>query len=376
MKVLLQQFLGSNHSWSIVGQNIARSLIKRGHQVDLFSTNGIQFFPEDLRPNLMGYIDESARQVQGKEPEDQYDCQVSYTAFKNFPVYLSHGSKNRFGLWTFEFSGKNALPPGFAKHYRFSDKILPPSNFAKRVFMDSGVPEEHMQVIPHGIDFTHVAQAEPYTFKTKKSTIILSVIAQIHRRKNLAGMLEMYGQAFTKKDDVCLVLKVQDRPPKQPFELSFKDIFTQFSNKFKDHAEIEVIREFIPNIYSLYKSCDIVFSASHCEGFGITALDAHALGKINVASNYGGFLDFLNYDNSLLIEGKEFNVPPNFLYWTNKVGTKAFMPDVESGVSQLQFAVANKEQLLKKFVNNISMANKLYNWDTITDQIMGLVRDV
>lgn len=371
MKILLQQFLAENHSWSIVGQNIARSLIKRGNDVHLFSTNGIKHFPSDLESNLIGYVQE--REVYGRQPDNDYEMQLSYTAFKNFPTYLCHGSKNRFGLWTFEFAGKNALPDGFAKQYKVTDKILPPSQFAKQVFMDSGVPEQHMTVIPHGIDFDHVEGAEPYQLKTKKNTKILAVIAQIHRRKNLAGMLEMFGKAFTKQDDVCLVLKIQDRPPTQGFELSFKEIFNHFANAFPNHAEVEIIREFIPNIYSLYKSCDIVFSASHCEGFGMTALDAHALGKINVASNYGGFLDFLNADNALLIDGKEFSAPPNFLYWSNKIGTKAFMPDIDAGVDQLRTAVTNKERLLEKYKTNIIMAKDKYNWNIITDQIIGLV---
>lgn len=370
MKILLQQFLGNNHSWSIVGQNIARSLIKRGNEVHLFSTNGVKYFPPDLESNLIGYIQDG--NTYGQNPDQDYEMQLSYTAFKNFPAYLSHGSKNRFGLWTFEFAGKNALPDGFAKQYKATDKILPPSHFAKQVFMDSGVPESHLTVIPHGVDFDQVDSAESYKLKTHKSTTILAVIAQIHRRKNLAGMLEMYGKAFTKKDDVCLVLKVQDRPPEQGFELSFKDIFSKFINKFPNHAEVEIVREFIPNIYSLYKACDIVFSASHCEGFGMTALEAHSLGKINVTSRYGGFLDFLDDDNALLIDGQDFIVPPNFLYWTHKFGTKAFMPDIDSGVNQLQMAVKNKEHLLEKYKNNIMMVRTQYNWDVVTDQIIGL----
>jgi glycosyltransferase involved in cell wall biosynthesis len=372
MRIKIHGFLAKNHSWSVCHQNIARAFIKSGHKVDLFSTNGNTLIPDDLKNNLIGYLDENSRKLTGVYPPDEYDCQISYTAMKNFSNYLNNGSKNRFGIWCYEFSSKNALPDGFAKHYKYTDKILPPSQFAKQVFVDSGVPENHMVVVPHGIDFVQVENAIPYQFKTKKKTKILTVVAQIHRRKNLAGMLEMYGRAFNKNDDVCLILKVQDRKPTQPFELDFNIIFGAFKEKFKSHAEIEVIREFIPNIYSLYKSCDIIFSASHCEGFGITALDAHALGKINVASNYGGFLDFLNTDNSLLIEGKEFTVPSNFLYWSAKNYTKAFMPDIESGVQQLQYAVKNKEILLSKYQSNINYAKNNYNWDTIANQIIGL----
>lgn len=373
MKIKIHGFLGANHSWSVVMQNISRSLLKKGHNIDMFSTNGNKHFPQDLTSNLIGYVDEGLK-VYGQIPNETYDMQISYTALKNFPLYLSNGSKNRFGIYTFEFDGHNAIPSGFAKYYKASDHILPPSQFAKQVFVNSGVPENHMTVVPHGIDFVQVSSAEPYKLATKKQTKILIVLGQIHRRKNLDGMLEMYGKAFSKRDDVCLVLKVEDRPPKQSFELSFGALYNDFVKKFPHHAEVEIIREFVPNIYSLYKSCDIVFSATNCEGFGMPALEAHSLGKINIVSNYGGFLDFTNPDNALMVEGKEFLVPPNYLYWSAKTGTKAFMPDIDSGVEQLRFAVANKERLLTKYQGNIKTANEKYNWDVITDQILRLCK--
>ena len=372
MKILIRQFLGSNHSWSIVGQNIARSLIKYGHTVDLFSTNGISYLSDDLAQNIIGYTEERSQVVNGRLPDPEYDCQISYTAMKNFPMYLSNGNKNRFGIWCYEFAGHNALPTGFAKHYKNCDLMLPPSQFAKQVFIDSGVPENNMTVIPHGIDFEQIESATPYQLKTQKSIKIGIIIGQVHRRKNLPDMLEMYGKAFTNKDDVCLIIKVQDRTPKQPFELSFPDILKTFKSKFPHHAEIEIIREYIPNIFSIYKACDIIFYATNCEGFGFPSLEALACGKINITSRYGGVLDFCNDDNSLLIDGKEFNVPPNYLYWTNKTGTKAFIPNIDNGIEKLRYAVENKERLLTKAQHSVNIIKEKYNWNKIAHDIMEL----
>lgn len=377
MRILLQQLLSSNHSWAICGQNIARSLINKQHQVDLYSTNGIKFFPDDLIPNLIGHYDPTTHQSVGQISYNDYDCQISYTAPKNFPLYLSHGSKNRFGIWTFEYQGlknSNALPEGFAKHYRDCDLILAPSQFSKQIFLDSGVPESHLKVIPHGIDFNQVDTAIPYPLKTRKSTKIAIVIGQVHRRKNLPDMLEMYGRAFTNKDDVCLVIKVQDVPPTQPFELSFQHVFAQFKTKFPRHAEIEIVREFVPNIFSIYKACDIVFYATNCEGFGLISLEAMACGKINVTSRYGGVLDFCNDDNSLLLDGKLFNVPPNYLYWAHKTNTQAFAPNIDDGISKLRYAVTNKEALLQQAQSHVQYFKDHYSWDQVTKQILELTQ--
>jgi len=373
MKVLWKGFLSKNHSWSIVAQNISRSLIKLGHQIDLFSTNGINHFPGDLKNNLIGYTEENENTLFGRNPDNEYDAQFSYTSLKNFQNYLSYGSKNRFGIWTYEFSGKNSLPVGFAKGYKYCDQVFPPSQFAKQVFIESGIPASHMTVVPHGINLDEINSATPYQLKTKKTFKILVNVAQVHRRKNLLGLLQMYGKAFNKNDDVCLVIKVNNKKPIQKFELDFNDMLKNFKSEYPNHASIEVVTEFIPNIYSLYKSCDACFSASHTEAFGMTALEAQATGLINIAPNYGGFLDFLNQDNALLIDGKEFFVKPDMVYWSYQPGSKAFMPNIDSGVELLRKAMSNFDSLKKEAELLAPICQDNYNWDKICNQILSKV---
>jgi glycosyltransferase involved in cell wall biosynthesis len=369
MRICYQGFAAQNHSWAIVAQNICRSLIDLNHSVDIFSTNGNKYFPQDLEKNLVCYGDNN-KVMFGNIPGNNYDMTISYTAMKNFNPYLQHSAKNRFGIYCYEFAGKNSLPVGFAKAHQYCDKILAPSNFARQVFLESGVPDDKVVVIPHGINNKEIDAAVPYQLKTKKSVKILINLGQIHRRKNFTGALEMFGRAFTKESDVCLVLKIQDRTPTQQFELSFKDVFQNFNSKFPNHAEVEIVKEFIPNIYSLYKACDITFSPSHCEGFGMVPLEGMACGLIPVASNYGGFTDFLDHSNAFLIEGKEFNVPPNYLYYQSKPGTKAFMPDPSDGINKLKAAVASVNS--RSFSPTAIKLN--YDWLEVAKKVLALVK--
>lgn len=116
MQVKFQQFFGNCHSWSVVGQSLAREFIKDGHDVDIFSTNGIQNYPEDLKLNLKGSFDKKTK-IDDKlfsELKNNYDVQISYTMPRNFGNYLNRGVKNRFGIWAWEFNGingANTLPP-------------------------------------------------------------------------------------------------------------------------------------------------------------------------------------------------------------------------------------------------------------------------
>jgi len=188
MRVLIRQFLGGkNHSWMIFGTSMAQSLIELGHEVHLYSTDGIKYLPTRLHSNLIGYTDENTGQMFGNLPDSNYDCQFSYTAMKNFPIYLGHGNRNRFGVYCYEWAGLNSLPSGFAKHYQSCDHLCAPSNFAKRVFMESGIPDRGIKVIPHGIDTVAYQKLSTIKLPTKKSCKILANIAQNHLRKNIPG---------------------------------------------------------------------------------------------------------------------------------------------------------------------------------------------
>jgi len=372
MKVCWHGFAGRNHSWSIVAQNICRQLIKLGHHVDIFSTNGDKHFPNDLRANLIGFANDTG-EVQGSSLSGTYDMQLSYTAMRNFPNYFNWGSKNRFGIWCYEFFGPNSLPVGFAKNHHYVDSILAPSNFAKQIFLDSKIPEEKVKVVPHGFDYDKfLNNKNKYPVKTDKKRKILLNVAQPHIRKNLEGTLEAYGRAFTNKDDVCLILKVVDKKPEAPFEVHFTEVFNSFKKKFKNHAEVVVIKDFIDNIEELYNSCDILFSMTRAECFNFPALEAFAAQKVVIVPKWGGHLDFLNDDNSILISGKQVNAPSAALYWQSKPGTTYFEPNLDEAAEKLIHSVKNYEDVQKNLLKNSESVLSNYTWEKVTKDIVDL----
>lgn len=377
MKILLQQFLGQNHSWSVVGQNLARALIHKGNNVDLFSTNGTKYFPEDLKNNLIGYFNEDKKEIIGKYPSDNYDCQISYTAMHNFPKYLSHGNKNRFGIWCYEFAGKNVLPTGFAKNYRNCDFVCPPSEFAKRGFVDSGIPESSIKVIPHGIDisaFSRSNDAARLQNITNKTFKLGAVFAQNHKRKNIPGLLEAYGRAFTNKDDVCLILKAQDKPISQSFEVSLNDCIKRFKEAFPRHGEIRVISDFITDMSIFYRSIDVYFTLAFAEAFNFPVLEAIAAGKSVIAPNSGGQVDFLNETNALLVNGKESRADPTSMYYEQKQSALWFVPSVDDAVGKLKYAHKNYKLMNSLVDKDRDYIHKKYDWNNISDMFLGLCK--
>ena len=378
MKICWYGFLGKNFSWSIVAQNLSREFIKMGHAVDLFSTNGTQYFPEDLKPYLKGSIEEGIQvtpqifQEINNKLDRSYDMQLSYTALRNFGHYFIRGNKNRFGIWNYETT---ILPSAFAKYYKAVDKVLPSSQFSKKIFTDNGMPEDHQVVVPHGIYLDRFQNAGKYELKTKKKYKILVNIAQPHLRKNVPNVLKAYGEAFTKNDDVCLVLKISKKSPQSEMAtIPFNEIYKDFRAEYKNCAEIEIIDKFIENIESLYNAGDIVFSMSHAECFWMPGLEGFGANKIVVAPRYGGQLDFMNDDNSILIDGKEIRADIRMQYWEPSSYAKVFEPDVHKAAQALKDVVKNYNDYHAKSSPKMQELVIDYTWENAAQQIVRLCK--
>jgi Glycosyltransferase len=376
MKICWFGFLGKNHSWSIVAQNISRELIKLGHHVDLFSTNGDQYFPDDLRPNLRGffvegeavttdnYVDKIASKL-----DSNYDMQLSYTALRNFCQYFTRGDKNRFGIWNYETT---VLPKAFAKYAQCVDKVVPSSNFSAKIFSDNGMPDDKQIVIPHGIHLDRFNNLGKYPLKTKKKYKVLCNIAQPHLRKNIPGLLKTWGKAFTKQDDVCLVLKISKKSPNPMFDVPVNEILNDFKSKFKNHGEIEIIDTFITDIETLYNACDVVITMTHAECFWMPGLEAFAANKVVISPRYGGQLDYMNDNNSVLIDGKMIRADNRMQYWEPSSYAAVFEPDVNQAAEKLKDVIANYDDYLKKFSPNMKAILPEYSWKRVAERFVAL----
>lgn len=376
MKIKIQQFFRRNHSWAIVGQETARELINQGfYDLEIYPTDQIDRSLSKLeRENLAAAPGDLAKYCKAtpapRQPIQPYDLQFSYTCPTNFSNYLRFGKKNRFGYWCYEWP---LIPAYMVKHHQFADYILTPSQFAKDCFITSKFPEEKIKVVPHGINLASFQNKNIYPLKTKKSFKILVNIGQSHLRKNISQMFQAYLSAFTQKDDVCLVAKISSAKQKQGFEVDALQILKEVRRGFNSPAEIELITSYIPQIAELYNACQVVYTLTHCEAYYLPGLEALAAGKINIAPRYGGQLDFLNDDNSLLVDGKIIKAGIQMQYWEANSKNTCFGPDLDDTISKLRMVYENYDSLLDKFKPGMALAVKTYTWTNSINKMMELV---
>lgn len=368
MRIKIQQFLFFKaHSWAVVGQSLGREFLKLGHSVDFISTDGLndQFIPEDLRSCIR------------TEPTGRYDLQLSYTAPHNWPIYLNqqYGGK-KLAIWNYEYpvkKGNHTLLPGFAKYHNAVDKVLPSSNFTKEVFLGMKIPEEKMVVVPHGINLDQFNHDRKFPLKTKKSKKILLNIAQPHKRKAIHLALESYGKAFNKNDDICLVAKVlKQNKTDHCFDVDFQEIFKIFEKNYPNHAEVEIVYDYIKDISEIYNSCDINFSATFAECWHLPSLEAICSGLINVVPNYGGQLDFCHNKNSLLIDGEIVRCPKDHLYWQQTDFAVHFKINTNDAAKKLQQAYSDYNNLKQEFLPEMKKTAEKFTWKKAAEQILSI----
>jgi len=119
-------------------------------------------------------------------------------------------------------------------------------------------------------------------------------------RKNPAGLLAAYRQAFGGRQDVGLVLKVNS-PDAGDYDFALLKQRARGLNVFW-------IEERLPQceVFDLMASLDAYVSLHRAEGFGLTMAEAMVLGKPVVATGYSGNMDFMDDSSALIVDHDVF----------------------------------------------------------------------
>lgn len=157
-------------------------------------------------------------------------------------------------------------------------------------------------------------------------------------RKNPMAILEAFSIVSLKCKNIKLILKISNTEGFEN-ELSLINIF------INNHGLLNVIID--KDLYDkndmlgIIKCCNCYISLHRSEGLGLGMLDAMSLGLPVIATNYGGNTDFMNEDNSVLINYKLCEVKEDF--GSYKRGYVWADPDINHAAEKMQYLVENKD---------------------------------
>lgn len=365
-------------SWAYVMDRLMTAFDNLGHNAYITSTNGLADTFGDQEERMLKSVLALQEFGPGKKA---IDIDITYTVPQNFPKRFLKNSKHKCAIYNYETT---LWHPQWYKFYHLVDYYLPSSNFSAEVFCLNGIPPEKVFVIPHGVD-TSVFNPEITAVKlnTNKKFKFVAVVAP-HYRKNIDTLLEAYCEAFTAKDDVCLVLKTKvfkysdgvhhaiDNPKgRKPFEIILGDVFKKLHKRFgKDIPEIEVLSGHVENVSSIYNACDCHVTTTGAEGFGMPLLESMACGLLNIAPNYSGQLDFMNENNSLLIDTSMRYAKPVEQYWTYNAKSKIGQPSKQHTIELMRKAYEEYDELMERFKPGMDKVVKEFSWENAATKII------
>ncbi len=175
----------------------------------------------------------------------------------------------------------------------------------------AGVEPERIGVVPHGIDprVFHPGGAKR-PLPTGKTFRFLFV-GGVSLRKGSDILLEAWGRAFSRSDDVCLVLKDHSRDLFYREEHARRRIAELASRP--DAPEVIHLDEFLPDaeLAALYRSCDVAVFPYRAEGFCIPILEAMASGTPAIVPDFGACRDYCDGETSWLMPVRRIRAPVN-----------------------------------------------------------------
>lgn len=356
---------GNAASWALTIHYLADQFLKHGDDLYLNTTNGIKGVPK----HLLKYF---------RDCNDP-DIDIVYTLPQNWPHRFSgvlSGTKKaklRLGIFNYESS---ILPSGWAEYSQYVDYILPSSDYVRDIFLRAGIPDEKIVVLPLGVDFDALNAPidEGFEFNTKKKFKLLNISIP-HARKNIPHLIDSYFEEFTNADDICLIVKTTVQGKRDHFEIDIASALNELKEKHKGKnlPELILLEHRFNNMATIYKKTDALINVAASEGFGLPLLEAMACGKLVAAPRYGGVLDFLNKDNSLLIDTVEVQAPAEYQYWQASPGATVGFPTKESVRATMRNLYENHAELHKRFDKKMDETVKKYTWDNSMKLILDLI---
>ncbi|MGB9185698.1 MAG: glycosyltransferase family 4 protein [Solirubrobacteraceae bacterium] len=212
-----------------------------------------------------------------------------------------HLRGTRIGVWAWE---TNSIPDDWSPAFELIDEIWVYSRFvAANIAAVTDIP---VIAMPPPVPLP-AQGAPPMRLGVPDGFLFLFVFdySSTNQRKNPVGLVEAFKRAFAPGEGPQLLIKTINAPL---LPLSEEEVLWAARGR----ADIHVVDCSLTDSErdALIATCDCYVSLHRSEGFGLTMAEAMAIGKPVIATAYSGNTDFMDADNSFLVDYELTRVGP------------------------------------------------------------------
>lgn len=237
------------------------------------------------------------------------------------------------GYWNWELEW---FPEDWRGSFQFFDEIWAPSTFSQQSYQRrSPIPVHWLPIAVALPPCPRPRTVRRDRFGLARDAFVFLFAFDFHSlfaRKNPLAAIEAFRRAFPRRRDVVLALKLH-HGESAPLE------FAEVVNACRGQANIRLFREVLcrDEMVGLLRLCDAYVGLHRSEGYGLPLVEAMALGKPVIATNYSGNVDFMNDSNSLPVRYRLVKLEQD--YGPYRRGAVWAEPDVNHAAEQMRRVV-------------------------------------
>jgi glycosyltransferase involved in cell wall biosynthesis len=258
------------------------------------------------------------------------------------------------------------------------DEIWVPCDWNVEVLKESGV-QKPVRKIEHAINLSQFEDIPTLDLGVPKDKFVFYSIFQWTERKNPVGLIKAFLSEFGKEDNVCLVIKSYIsnvfKRKEEDLEKQLTSISSGMHVSSNNTAPIYLIQRMLSRqqILSLHTQGDCFVLPARSEGFGIPFLEAMAVGNPTIGTRYGGNTEFMNDENSYLLDYTL--TPVAFMPWPIYNGKADWAePDIGQLRSHMRHVYENQDEAKKKGQLGKETA-KNYSWEKIGQKMIDALEE-
>lgn len=355
--------LETSYSLSVVNRELARALARAGVDVALLAADGpgpleVGAGFAEAEPDLAPLLERAAL------PADIVTRNMFPPRSDDWP---SNGDGPMRGLAGFAWEETGIAPDWVAAlnaRLRFATVT---STHAKKTLIDNGAAFPIANV-GNGVDHLSRAPYEdlPAGLVPNAGRIFLHV-SSLFPRKGGDVLLTAWGRAFTREDNVALVIKTFDNPHNEAAAL-----LARLAEESPDHAPVSVVQtELRPGqMRSLYRAADRLVLPTRAEGFCLPIAEALLEGTPVITTGWSGTME---YHGCPLVDFLDYRLVPAESHH-GLVASLWAEPDLDALVQRFRTAQTESAPMPETVDAARAWLLERFTWDAVAARSVEAVR--